>query len=165
MRNLILFATILIIIGSSLFIGVSRRNSAEPPPAAARQGQTSAPETSDGEQAEPAPQIPSLPLAGINRGIPHIGSIQVLNGCGVTGAADRVADFLRARNFDVKDIGNASSWNYPGTMIISRTVDMALANELEKLLKTGKVTLIRNRDEHLYDVTVVVGPGFEDKIR
>jgi hypothetical protein len=161
MRNLILFTTVLITIGAALLIGVPRLHSAEPPSAATREPALEI----DAQDTAQAPQIPPAPLTSIGRNIPHIGSIQVLNGCGVTGAADRMADFLRSRNFDVKDIGNASSWNYPGTMIISRTADMALANELEKFLKTGKVTLIRNRDEHLYDVTVVVGPDFEEKIK
>ena len=41
---------------------------------------------------------------------------------------------------------------------------MGLAGEIEKHLKTGKVVLIRN-NEQLYEVTVVVGPDFEEKIK
>jgi hypothetical protein len=89
----------------------------------------------------------------------------VLNGCGIDGAAKRVADFLRANAFDVKDIGSAPNWNYPATMIISRTKDMAAANELEKILKTGKVMVMRSKDGDLYDVTVIVGPDYEGKIK
>jgi hypothetical protein len=95
--------------------------------------------------------------------IPFKGSVQVLNGCGVTGAADRMAGFLRDKNFDVKDIANAPTWNYPSTMVISRTQDLELAQELAKILKTDKVVLIRT-GEKLYDATVVTGPDFEDKI-
>ncbi len=96
--------------------------------------------------------------------IPSVGSVQVLNGCGAEGAAKRVADFLRSKGFDVKDIGNASSLNYPSTMIISRNTDMAMANSIEKLMKTGKLILMRNGDS-MYDVTVVAGPDFEEKIK
>ncbi len=99
----------------------------------------------------------------VDTSVPHKGNIQVLNGCGTEGAANRLADFLRLKRFDVKDIGNATAWNYPHTMIISRTKDMSLAEELEKLLKTNKMVLIRT-DEQLYDVTIVVGPDFEEKI-
>lgn len=99
-----------------------------------------------------------------NESVPHIGSIQILNGCGTEGAANRLADYLRLKRFDVKDIGNATAWNYPRTMIISRTKDMSLARELEKLLQTDKLVFIRT-DEKLYDVTIVVGPDFEEKIK
>jgi len=75
-----------------------------------------------------------------------------------------VADFLRSKGFDVKYIGNASSWNHQSTMVISRSADMGLANGIEKLLKTGKVVLIRNGDS-MYDVTVVAGPDFEERIK
>ena len=34
--------------------------------------------------------------------IPNIGRIEVLNGCGIPGAAGKVADFLREKQFDVK---------------------------------------------------------------
>jgi hypothetical protein len=32
--------------------------------------------------------------------------LNVLNGCGVTGVADRFTDYLRAHNFDVVELGN-----------------------------------------------------------
>ena len=140
MRNLILFCTVLSPILLSLFIGISIR----PKPA----------------MAAPANSAVSVNMP---QNIPHRGSIQVLNGCGITGAADRMAGFLRNKNFDVKDIANAPTWNYPATMVISRTEDMGLAKELAKILKTDKVVLIRT-GEKLYDVTVVTGPDFEEKI-
>ena len=96
--------------------------------------------------------------------IPNIGSVQVLNGCGVDGAAARVANFLRENHFDVKSTGDAPSWNYPATMVISRTADMSLAKEVDKVLGTGRVVIIRN-NEQLYDVTVVAGPDFEERIK
>jgi hypothetical protein len=106
----------------------------------------------------PPPPVKALPS------VPSIGSVQVLNGCGAEGAANKVADFLRSKGFDVKDIGNASTWKHQSTMIISRTADMGLANGIERLMKTGKVVLIRNGDS-MYDVTVVAGPDFEERIK
>lgn len=97
-----------------------------------------------------------------SQNIPYKGSIQVLNGCGVSGAAEQMAAFLREKNFDVKKVENAQSWNYPATMIVSRTENMALARELGKILKTDKVVLVRT-GEQLYDVTVVTGPDFRDR--
>lgn len=85
------------------------------------------------------------------------------NGCGAEGAANRVADFLRSKGFDVKDIGNAPSWNYPATIVISRTADRELADEIGKALKTDKVTLMRNDGGH--DATVIAGPDFEERVK
>ncbi len=96
--------------------------------------------------------------------IPSIGSIEVLNGCGREGAANRIADLLRMNKFDVKSINNAASWNYAGTMVISRKENMNLAYQVDKILKTDKVVLIRNGEKY-YDVTVIVGPDFEEKLK
>jgi hypothetical protein len=157
MRNSLLFGTILAALTVSLFVGSERYDSATAPPVAELR---LLPDYHD--QAAPAASAAVSSIFASN--VPNRGSVQVLNGCGVEGAANRVADFLRSKNFDVKNIGNAPSWNYPATMIVSRTTDMALANEIEKYMKTGKTAIIRN-GELLYDVTVITGHDFEEKIR
>lgn len=96
--------------------------------------------------------------------VPYIGSIEVLNGCGVSGAANKVAYHLRKANFDVKNVENASDWNYPFTLVISRKTDTAIANQIAKILKTDKMIIIRN-DDNLYDVTVYAGPDFGERIQ
>jgi hypothetical protein len=146
----------------ALGIGVVRLNAAQD---AAAERQASAPPAEEVQTAaETAEAVPRPAFSSEQKNVPYIGSVQVWNGCGAEGAGKRVADFLRANKFDVKDVGNAPTWNHPATMIISRTTDMGLANELEKFLKTGKVVLIRNGDQ-LYDVTVVAGPDFEERIK
>jgi len=147
MRNLILFCTVLLPILLSLFIGIHLQKPAQ----AAHQTARTSPD------AAPAVSVSQ------SQNIPYKGSIQVLNGCGVTGAADQMAAFLRDKNFDVKKVENAQSWNYPATMIVSRTENMDLARELGKIMKTDKVVLVRTA-EQLYDVTVVTGPDFRDRI-
>ncbi len=96
--------------------------------------------------------------------VPYIGSIEILNGCGIEGAANKVADFLRSRNFDVKNIGNAQAWNYPYTMVVSRSLDTTVASQVANALKTDKKAIIRN-NENLYDVTVFIGPDFAERIK
>ena len=156
MRNLILFGTILSVLLISLIIG-SRRIAVEAEAA-------ELPHSVLTEHAGAQVQRPAATNSANLLNIPHIGSVQVLNGCGITGAADRMADFLRTNNFDVTNTGNAPTFNYPATMVISRTKDMSIANKIENILKTGRIALIRN-NEQLYDVTVVVGPDFEEKIK
>jgi hypothetical protein len=160
MRNLILFSAILATVAVSVYVGMSRFDIA-----AAPTGEQAALDAEPAGEAPPQTMPPPPPMAaGLRENVPHIGSIQVLNGCGMEGAATRMAEFLRARNFDVKDIGNASSWNHQSTMIISRSANMSLANEIERVLRTGKVVMIRN-NEQLYDVTVITGPDFEERIK
>lgn len=96
--------------------------------------------------------------------IPHIGSIEVLNGCGISGAAKRVADYLRKSNFDVKNVDNAENWNYPFTLVVSRKTDTTIASQIARSLNTDKMVIIRNND-NLYDVTVYIGPDFGERIQ
>jgi len=96
--------------------------------------------------------------------VPEIGSIELLNGCGADGAATKVADYLRNNNFDVKYIGNADTWNYPFTMVISRNKNDSIAYQVAQVLHTDKVIKIRKNDNS-YDVTVVIGPDYGEKIQ
>jgi hypothetical protein len=176
-----LFVTVASVIIAAMRIGISRSGvNAMPaaPPAVANvdsagvdtSSAAATVSTTPSTQPAPAPLSPQTKTTAAAAtpkpfaSVPSNGSVQVLNGCGAEGAANRVADFLRAKGFDVKDIGNASAWNHQSTMIISRSADMGLANGIEKLLKTGKVVLIRNGDS-MYDVTVVAGPDFEERIK
>jgi len=165
MRNLILFSAVLLTLATALGIGVVRLGAAQAKASERQAVERQAEEVQSARTEETAEAAAPRPaFSSEQKNVPHIGSVQVLNGCGAEGAANRVADFLRSKNFDVKDKGNAPAWNYPSTMIISRITDMSLANEIEKFMKTGKVVLIRNGDQ-LYDVTVVAGPDFEERIK
>jgi hypothetical protein len=100
----------------------------------------------------------------IEANVPSIGRIQVLNGCGIDGAADKMTDFLRAKKFNVANTGNASSWNYQFTMVVSHTKDMSIARQIAGALSTSHVVLMR-KEERAFDVTVIIGPDYEDRIR
>jgi hypothetical protein len=104
------------------------------------------------------------PQEQIAANVPTIGRIQVLNGCGVEGAADKMTDFLRAKKFDVTNTGNAASWNYQFTLIISHTKDMTIARQIAAALNTDHIVLIRKADR-TYDVTVIIGPDYGERIR
>jgi hypothetical protein len=98
------------------------------------------------------------------KNVPYIGKVQVLNGCGTEGVAHLMADHLRKHHFDVKDIGNADNWNFPETMVISRVNDTTVASQIAGVLHTGNMVLIK-KEEALYDVTVIVGPDYRERIR
>jgi hypothetical protein len=96
--------------------------------------------------------------------IPDIGKIQVLNGYGGSGGADEVTDLLRADKFDVKNKGNAQSYNYPFTLVVSRIKDMTIARKVAGALKTDRLVLVRNEDP-AYDVTVIIGRDYKERIK
>jgi hypothetical protein len=96
--------------------------------------------------------------------IPSIGKVQVLNGCGADGAALIVKEFLRKKNFDVKNTGNAPMANYQSTLVASRTRDMSIAQQVAGALNTDAVFLMRTQDT-LYNVTVYVGADYKDRVR
>ncbi|MCX7725391.1 MAG: LytR C-terminal domain-containing protein [Chitinispirillaceae bacterium] len=99
----------------------------------------------------------------LEENIPCLGRIQILNGCGTEGAANAIAEYLRENRFDVKNIGNADSWNYPVTIVISRTKDTTIASKVAEILNVKNPILIRN-EETLYDVTVIVGADYKERI-
>src|SRR3989339_1473144 len=80
----------------------------------------------------------------ISASIPNIGAIQILNGCGIKGAATAMRDHLREKGFDVKKIDDARDWNYHQTLIVSRTTDMTTAKKEALALHTDNVLLLRN---------------------
>ncbi|NLE01825.1 MAG: LytR C-terminal domain-containing protein [Fibrobacter sp.] len=96
--------------------------------------------------------------------IPSVGRIEVLNGCGIEGAAGKVANFLRSKNFDIKSTANADIWNYPFTIVVSRSLDTTIASQVAAALKTDKMVVIRSND-NLHDVTVFIGPDFGERIQ
>ncbi|MDP3583004.1 MAG: LytR C-terminal domain-containing protein [Ignavibacteria bacterium] len=101
------------------------------------------------------------PLAPDSKGAEDIIQVDVRNGCGVSGVADRYTDFLRSKGFDVADIGNYVSSDVDETLIIDRIGNMANAYKVAKSLgiKTENVIQQLNRD-YFIDVTVVIGKDY-----
>lgn len=83
-------------------------------------------------------------------------SIEVLNGCGSEGAADRVAMLLRGAGYRVDFVGNADHFHYREDIVVARTLGRSRAEPVARIL--GDAALVeQRRPGSLYDVTVVVG--------
>lgn len=95
--------------------------------------------------------------------IPSIGSIQLMNGCGIRGAATVVRAFLRDKGFDVKKAEDAPDLNYTETIVVSRTRDMTTARLAARALGTENVVLMRD-DARLYDVTIFIGRDYRKRV-
>jgi hypothetical protein len=115
-------------------------------------------------QQPPAEQSSPQKSEDARSKIPYIGKIQVLNGCGIDGAAKAVVDFLRSKKFDVKNEGNAKTGNYPETLVVSRIKDQTVARRVAQALGIRSVVLMRTGDD-MYDATVYVGADFKEHVR
>lgn len=87
--------------------------------------------------------------------------VEVLNGCGVSGVADRFTDFLRTNNLDVVKSGNYITDDVSESLVIDRSGNMANAFKTAKILgiKSENVIQQLNKDYFL-DVSIVIGRDY-----
>ncbi|MDE3258270.1 MAG: LytR C-terminal domain-containing protein [Gemmatimonadota bacterium] len=88
--------------------------------------------------------------------------IEVLNGCGVAGVAERVGRYLREAGFDVMTWKNADSFNYPETIVIDRAGKLENARTV-----AGAMGLRTHIQQIVHDpyrieqVAVIIGRDYE----
>jgi len=92
--------------------------------------------------------------------------LNVLNGCGVSGVADRFTDYLRAHEFDVVELGNYKikgkvNYNVDETFVIDRIGNKANALKVAEILGIDKVKVIQQLNEDYFlDVSLVIGKDY-----
>jgi len=88
--------------------------------------------------------------------------LEVLNGCGVNGVAEKFTDYLRAGNFDVVNIGNYRSFDIGHSLLIDRTGNMSNAFKIASTLGIKKNNIIQQvNKEYFLDVTLVIGKDYK----
>ncbi|MBF0429860.1 MAG: LytR C-terminal domain-containing protein [Fibrobacteria bacterium] len=90
---------------------------------------------------------------------PNTGQIQVLNSCGYSGAAEAMRNFLSEKGFDVVEFGNAEYWNFSETIIVSRTKNTQIAEDLARILHTENMVQIIDSSCYV-DASVFVGKDY-----
>jgi hypothetical protein len=87
--------------------------------------------------------------------------VEVLNGCGVSGIADELTDYLRKKSFDVVNIGNYRSFEIEKSILIDRTGNMFNAIVIADSIGLKKSNVIQqiNKD-YLLDVTIILGKDY-----
>lgn len=89
--------------------------------------------------------------------------LDVLNGCGTAGAAQRFTDYLRKRNFDVVQLGNYSTFDVERTLVIDRVGDLKTAKKVAHALGIDEKNIIQQISPDYYlDVSVVIGKDYDD---
>jgi hypothetical protein len=86
--------------------------------------------------------------------------VEVLNGCGLPGIAEQVAEFLRGRGFDVMFISNADDFGYVNTLVVDRSGDSSKALAVARAM--GVVPVISQVSSATFaDATVIIGSDIE----
>ncbi len=87
--------------------------------------------------------------------------VEVLNGSGVHGLAGKAADFLESAGFNVVNVGNAETFDFERTQVISRIEEMTPAKEVAITLK-GAELIKRVEEISAAMVTVIIGLDFDE---
>ena len=87
---------------------------------------------------------------------------EVLNGCGITGIADKFTNLLRNKGVDVITSENADHFEYNNTKIISRTYNDEFALEVTSILGLEPENIyIESNDLLDCDITIIIGKDYK----
>jgi hypothetical protein len=87
--------------------------------------------------------------------------VEVLNGSGIPGNAQRVADQLRDHGYTITATGNADNFEYGGSKIIVRKGGMDGVQKLAQLLNCTNIREESPANTTSADVTVIVGKDYQ----
>jgi hypothetical protein len=91
--------------------------------------------------------------------------VEVLNGCGVSGVAEKLTDYLRTNNIDVVNLGNYRSFEIENSIIIGRNEKIQNAEIVAAIVGLDKQNIIQQfNPDYLLDVTFVLGKDYRDLI-
>jgi hypothetical protein len=88
--------------------------------------------------------------------------VDVLNGCGVPGAATGVRDYLRARGYDVVELRNYKSFDVDESLVVDRTGESQAAEKVAYALGIRRGRIVRQINPDYYvDVSVIIGKDYK----
>lgn len=89
--------------------------------------------------------------------------IDVQNGSGVQGVANKFTDYLRANGYDVVEMGNFSSSDIKTSMVIDRAGNMRNAKKVAQSLGISEKYVIQQINKNYFlNATVVIGKDYMD---
>jgi calcineurin-like phosphoesterase len=91
--------------------------------------------------------------------------IEVLNGCGSTGVAEKATDYLRESGFDVVNLGNYRTFEIESSIIISRNEKAINAEKVAASVGLNKNNIIQQiNPEYLLDITFILGKDYKNLV-
>ena len=89
--------------------------------------------------------------------------IDVQNGCGVPGIADKFTEYLHTKGFDIVEKGNFSTSDIKTSMVIDRAGNMKNAKRVAQALGISEKYVIQQMNSNYFlDATVVIGLDYEE---
>jgi hypothetical protein len=87
--------------------------------------------------------------------------LEVLNGCGIAGAAEKVTDYLRINHIDVVQMRNYISFDIEKSLVIDRTGNRANAEKVADLLGINRKNIVQQiNSDYFLDVSLVIGKDY-----
>jgi len=91
--------------------------------------------------------------------------IEVLNGCGIAGVAEKLTDYLRTSGFDVVNLGNYRSFQIENSIVIARNEKIQNAQRVAVASGLSPESVIQQTNpEYLLDVTFILGKDYKKLI-
>jgi hypothetical protein len=91
--------------------------------------------------------------------------IEVLNGCGVSGVADKLTNYLRENKIDVVNLGNYRSFEIENSIIIGRNKKIKNAELVASLVGLDQNSIIQQiNPDYLLDITFILGKDYRNLI-
>jgi len=91
--------------------------------------------------------------------------VEVLNGCGVSGVAEKLTDYLRINNIDVVNLGNYRSFEIENSIIIGRNEKIHNAEIVAAIVGLDDQKIIQQiNPDYMLDVTFILGKDYRDLI-
>ena len=89
-------------------------------------------------------------------------SVEILNGCGVSGVAAQFKDIVHEKTFDVMNTENAPHFRYESTEILARTENLDAAYKLAEELGLSRDVVRQEVDaSRAVDITMIVGHDYQ----
>jgi hypothetical protein len=105
---------------------------------------------------------PPVDAETMQGGKKHTIQLDVLNGSGTPRLGQRCTDYLRARGFDVVEMGNYKESSVERTRVMDRSGNLDAARQVAEALGVSREQVVRQIDKNAFlDVTVVIGRDFK----
>ncbi len=92
--------------------------------------------------------------------------VEVMNGCGVSGIADKFMDLLREKNFDVVNLGNYRSFDIDKTIVIDRSGKIKNAEYLAEVIGIDKWNVIQQKNKNYFlDASLIIGKDYNNFLK
>lgn len=112
-------------------------------------------------ETEVPAEVPDMQISAQNRTETEHVVIRVLNGCGVSGVAYKLREYLLTQGFDVSETTNAEHFNYAKTIVYLHNNDVSTAERISKKLNMPSNPILDNRaPDYPCDATIVIGKDY-----